>query len=329
MPSQLQEENGDELCQFLADHERNSYLSIRDLIPSEAIEAGRRRRVIEWLQQPEERLFQEKNRAGLIGVARWSDLPWDSRHFGFPAARIDSLIAAGAYAEQRSVLRSLLDLVVRSNELAGIQHLTTRVDTGELATVHALGEAKFEFIDGIQTFGLRLHRCQKIGSQSTSDLRIGLIQDSQFEAVVEIGKSAYQFDRFHSDPALPDGVADRLHGDWLANSCSGKAADAVFVASNSREVLGFVTVKFDREMNEFCRIRLATIVLVATAEHCRGNGVAKAMTLEALRWLKDKGTVFVQVGTQLRNIAASRLYEACGFRLTNTSLTFRRNFFDQ
>jgi ribosomal protein S18 acetylase RimI-like enzyme len=52
--------------------------------------------------------------------------------------------------------------------------------------------------------------------------------------------------------------------------------------------------------------------------------VAKALTYSALDWFRDQGVDIVEVGTQLRNIAASRLYESCGFRLVASSLSLRR-----
>jgi len=64
--------------------------------------------------------------------------------------------------------------------------------------------------------------------------------------------------------------------------------------------------------------------MVATAENARGQGVASLATLGALRWFREKGVRIVEVGTQLRNLAAGRLYEKCGFRLCGASLTFRK-----
>jgi ribosomal protein S18 acetylase RimI-like enzyme len=49
-----------------------------------------------------------------------------------------------------------------------------------------------------------------------------------------------------------------------------------------------------------------------------------AITRGALDWFRDQGVDIVEVGTQLSNIPASRLYESCGFRLVASSLSLRK-----
>ena len=87
---------------------------------------------------------------------------------------------------------------------------------------------------------------------------------------------------------------------------------------------GFVTCRLDREAAPVLGGALGTIVLVATAAGARGRGVARHATLGALDWFRDQGAVMVEVGTQMRNIPAGRLYETCGFRLIGVSITLRR-----
>ncbi|MBL8177152.1 MAG: GNAT family N-acetyltransferase [Bryobacterales bacterium] len=266
-------------------------------------------------------LFEEES---LVGAAAWSPLVWDSGHFGFSAARLDLLLADGAYRQSVRRKQHLLDVVLRECEQQEIVHLSVRTQAADLTSIHALEHRGFELIDGIQTFTLCLDQPPSVVANVPEGTCIGRYEPWQLGGILEIAKSAYRFDRFHSDAALPPGSADRLHEDWVRNSCAGQAADLVMVACKQDQVLGFVTVKFDSSVR--CRDggRLATIVLVATAESGRGQGIAKATTSAVLSWLREKNTAAVQVGTQLSNVAAGRLYESCGFRLGATTLTFRK-----
>jgi ribosomal protein S18 acetylase RimI-like enzyme len=97
-------------------------------------------------------------------------------------------------------------------------------------------------------------------------------------------------------------------------------ADAVVVAVRGELVLGYVTCKLDREAHN------GSIEMVATREGERGRGIAMTCTCAALDWFRSQSTQVVEVGTQFRNIAASRLYEKCGFRLIANSLTLRKVF---
>lgn len=247
------------------------------------------------------------------GVAEWRTLQWDSEQFGIPAARLDLLEASGSYVEARAQKRDVLASVLHECREAGIRHLAARVDTGNFSTIHALEEAGFELIDSILTFQLSLN-----GNHASAPSGIRLFEPRDLPEVLEIGRTAFVFDRFHADPALSQAVADRVNESWTRNSCLGTAADAVIVAEEEGRIASFVTCRTDGKAEH------GIIVLVATAAWARGRGAARRASLAALHWFAEQGMETVEVGTQLRNIPAARLYESLGFRLTRTSLTFRK-----
>ncbi|MBI4908888.1 MAG: GNAT family N-acetyltransferase [Acidobacteria bacterium] len=274
-------------------------------------------RVADWVANPDVRIHLKQDAA-----AAWKPLSWDTAQFGFPAARVE--FAAAGFRNGPSNFRECLAALLNDCVEERIHHLTARASTSDLFLVHALEGAGFQLMDGIQTFALRLTDFAGPALQRSSDLTIGLLQPWHVEGVVDLADRAYQFDRFHADSALSTSIANRLHREWLRNSCSGKAADAVFVAARENEVLSYVTLSFDKDVALLTGKKLATIVLVATSEKARGKGLARMTTLNALHWLKAQGCDAVTVGTQFRNIPAGRLYESCGFRLAATSLTFRK-----
>jgi RimJ/RimL family protein N-acetyltransferase len=189
------------------------------------------------------------------------------------------------------------------------------VDAADLSGIHALEEAGFELIDGIQTFGLDLGT-ERQGAAYPHGVRPFEVRD--LAEVVEIGRTAFVHDRFHADAALSRETADRVNATWTRNCCLGTAADGVIVTVEEGRVASYVTCKLDRP-----RVT-GVIVLVATAEWARGRGAARRATAGALKWFAEQGMRRVEVGTQLRNIPAGRLYEECGFRLCAASLTLRK-----
>lgn len=312
------------LCEMLEQWPVDGYSAHAGRISAEKLHGRRMERAQAILTMPANYASLLWEGAELAGTAAWSPLPWDSHHFGFSAGRIDVLVARGGYTQSLSRKLQLLSALVESCRSHNTVHVSTRVLAADLSSIHALEQSGFALIDGIQTFTLSLEDWEPQQQTVPPGVRIGEFEPWQLDGVLEIARSAYRFDRFHADPALPPGAADRLHEDWLRNSCAGKAADLVMVASKERQVLGFVTVKFDTSMQCSNGGRLATIVLVATAEAGRGQGIAKSTTLGVLAMLRQKSTAAVQVGTQLSNIGAGRLYEACGFRLGASTLTFRK-----
>jgi ribosomal protein S18 acetylase RimI-like enzyme len=234
----------------------------------------------------------------------WRRLEWDSAKFGFPAARLES-----------GWERDRLPEIVAECRRAGIRHLTARCDADDLAAVHALERARFQLLDGIQTFALELSEAA-MPARGAVEVRDFL--DGDRAQVLAIARESFVYDRFHADAALEPGVADRVNEDWVDNCCRGIMADAVFVAEEAGVIQGFVTCKMDAARHT------GVIGMVATLGSARRRGIAREITVEALRWFYHGGAFWVEVGTQLANIPAARLYCGLGFKPVSVALTFRR-----
>jgi GNAT superfamily N-acetyltransferase len=259
-------------------------------------------------------VFLGEDGEAVEGVVCWTSLKWDTQQFGFPAARLDVCFAQGRHPESRRRKAELVRHVVEECRAEGIRHLSARIPAQELSTVHALEETGFEYLGGLQTFSTIPAR----SARAESYFNIRTVRRQDVSQLLEIARTAFVYDRFHCDPALPEGVADRLHVEWVKNCCSGSQADVVFVAAAGSEVIGFLTCSIDRET------ATGTIGLVATAQNSRRSGVARGLTYAALEWFEKQQTRQVEVGTQLANIPAARVYQSCGFKPESVSLSYRR-----
>ena len=66
---------------------------------------------------------------------------------------------------------------------------------------------------------------------------------------------------------------------------------------------------------------------VGTVSAYRRRGLARALVARSLRVLRDRGARSAYLGVDLQNPnQALTLYESCGFRVANSSLTYRRPF---
>ena len=261
-----------------------------------------------------------RNSQGMLGCANWSRLAWDSGQLGMPAARVELLVSTGSFEEAFERKSALLKAVVEECRAQGVRYLTARVGASDLSTIRALTNASFDLLDGLLTFSLKLR--EAVPRPAKTGLEIRLYRPPDLDALLEITRSAYTCDRFHVDRALAPGVADRLYENWVRRSCSGQEADAVMVASGQDKVLAFATCKLRRDSD--ARASTGTIGLVATAEEARGLGIGSATLEAALDWFRQQSVEVVEVGTQMQNIGACRLYEQAGFRMARVSLTFRR-----
>ena len=254
------------------------------------------------------------------GFTSLSMLPWDSQQIGVTAGRIDYLVAEGAYLHQHETKKALLRRVINEATRRSIRHLSVRVDSNDLSSLHVLEEAGFITVDNILTFALNLDGFSP-ALESNVSIREATMEDS--ERAAQLALSVYSKDRFHSDPLVSKERADQLHAEWIRNSCKGIAADAVFLAENEQQLLGFISCKVQRDTTNQFGQTIGTIVLVGCDENSRGRGVGQALTMASLAWFKQQGCQVVEVGTQLRNLPASRLYQKCGFRLVGSSTSLR------
>jgi len=263
-----------------------------------------------------------RNSQGMLGCACWRHLAWDSRQLGMPAARIDLLVSAGDFEEAIERKSALLNTVAEECRAQGVRYLTARVGASDHSTIRALTKESFDLLDGLLTFSLKL--CEAVPRPVNRDLEIRLCRPPDLDELLAITRSAYTCDRFHVDRALAPGVADRLYEAWVRRSCSGQEADAVMVSTRQGKVLAFATCKLGRDSDAGAGASTGTIGLVATAEEARGLGIGSATLEGALDWFRQQGVEVVEVGTQMQNVGACRLYEQAGFRMARMSLTFRR-----
>ena len=171
------------------------------------------------------------------GIAAWSALAWDTDQFGMAAARLDGSGSSGILPRIASAKTQLLRDVLAECREAGIRHLSARVDTGDFTTIHALEEAGFELIDGIQTFRLSLK-----GIIATPPPGTRLFEPKTCRKFSK-SQDCFHLRPLSCRPVASAGVGDQVNESWTRNCCLGTAADAVVVAEEEGRVASFVTCR--------------------------------------------------------------------------------------
>jgi dTDP-4-amino-4,6-dideoxy-D-galactose acyltransferase len=255
-----------------------------------------------------------------FGLATLEPLPWDSRMLRRPAARAE-VVATGEYGCRRTILAALIERVLDEAQRAEIEHLSVRVDAADDAAIHALETAGFLSVDALLTFERPIAGDPRA---VPSDLIVREAVAGDAEPVGALAGSSFLDGRFHADPSIDAETAAAVYREWAGSCCRGSAADGVLVAVNpAREIVGFVACRIHSDTGVHLARLTASIVLIATAPEARRQGVGRAIVMAALGWAERRSVVVMQVGTQIRNTAAARLYEQCGFRLAAASQSFR------
>ena len=265
-------------------------------------------------------------RAGVLnGMATLEPLPWDSRMLRRSAARAD-FVVAGAYESRRHTYDALLETISSESRKAGFEHLSVRVDAGDDAGIHALESAGFLCVDALLTFerGVPPDGCSDTVGETIEDLKLREVREGDFATIETLAGSSFVDGRFHADPSIDPEMAAAVYREWAVSCCRKTAADGVVVATTGAgEIIGFVACRIHADTGIHLARLTASIVLIATASTARRRGIGRAIVTAALDWAGRRSVVAMQVGTQIRNTAAARLYERCGFRLAVGSQSFR------
>ena len=290
-------------------------------VPEQAIDALALSRIRESVgRQNVWTVVTRSDRGEIGGLATLEWLSWDSRMLDTSAARVE-LIVPGSYASRRAACETLIEAVSSEARARRQRHLSVRVDTGDVAAIHALEASGWLSVDALLTFERPLSHSSKGAVASETTLRAATLTDAP--AVESIAAESFVDGRFHADPSIAPDVATAIYREWAAACCRGDAADEVLVAESAGQIVGFVACRMLADTGVHLHRLTASIVLIATTSLARGRGVGGALVNAALESGARRSAMMMQVGTQIRNPAAARLYEHYGFRLASGSQSFR------
>ena len=144
-----------------------------------------------------------------------------------------------------------------------------------------------------------------------SESKIRLFQARYAVAIRRIARNAFRTDHFHVDPRFNRRKVDDMYSLWV-DRCLNEGY-ALKVATLGNIPVGFIAARGMKG--------IFYIELVAVAREFRGRGVGHDLVVDSLI---DAATRFsrAEIGVQLSNTAAIRLYERIGFKVNSCECTF-------
>ena len=215
---------------------------------------------------------------------------WLSEIFSYPVLRLDFV----------KMSETLLNLGLREKCF-----VYTKIGVKQIDHVAQLTGIGFRVVDTSLTFNGLI-----TGSTRDGGIRFAVPEDHK--AISRISKSTFRYSRFHLDPLVPNGVADKIKAAWASNYFEGKRGDGMVVAVREGFVVGFLQI--------FWAANDALVIdLIGVDKDCQGQGIGRDLILFAANFGTGDGRVptLITVGTQAANIPSVRLYESLGFRLAS------------
>jgi RimJ/RimL family protein N-acetyltransferase len=234
------------------------------------------------------------------GEPQLSFLEWDSEFFGCRIARVES----SAFDERSA--KGLL----RQARSESIECLYLLVDAANSESVRAAERLGFSLVD------VRVTRDCTTLTEDPGRLpeMTDLCREEDIANLIDIARESHGDSRFYHDPRFSDERCDDLYATWIENACRGAAAGVVVLRDEGRAV-GYITC-------EIPQADLGVLGLVAIADEKRGMGYGARLFNGAMGWLAGQGCSRIRAVTQARNIAATRVYEANGFRTVSVENSY-------
>ncbi len=224
--------------------------------------------------------------------------PWDTRHFGYPVARInDSDLEP---EELEGLLQQAQDL--------GYQLVYWASEREHVQDITCLSRYQGKLVDRKTTYSKSLTTtCSQLNPENYCFVEWD--PEEYSSELIELGVAAGLWSRFGMDPRIPREKFRSLYEIWMQRSIARELSDMVLVVQErgSIEPLGMVTISL--------KAGIGQIGLIAVSEKYRGRGIGRMLINAADQWMLEHGARTAQVVTQLQNVAACRLYEQAGYHI--------------
>lgn len=226
-------------------------------------------------------------------------LDWDSDFFGFGVGRLVGSIESGPVLTQ-----ALADAADSNIQLTYGQCRHDDVPLHRLCLA-----AGGRFVDAKRTYALALAKSAPVLAVSANVSAASGDDPAQRRQLRSLAWQSAAFSRFRVDPAMPANAWRRLYTAWIANSLSGKFADAVLTYRVDGRIVGMVTVSHGEAKG--------VIGLLAVDPHWRGRGIARCLLDAARQRCLAAGCEALTVVTQGDNLSACRAYDTAGYSLVD------------
>jgi dTDP-4-amino-4,6-dideoxy-D-galactose acyltransferase len=225
-------------------------------------------------------------------------LQWDSSFFGLAIGRVRPHVAAeeipsAVLEADRLGLKCIYlfvpaddDELIRSAEAHGFEVREVRVELGRSVAGHPASRA-----------GLRRGRM------------------ADLPRLAPIARERFRMTRFFTDERFPSDRSPELYVEWLRRGLTTERERQTLLNDDGS---GFVICHFDPDTGT------GRIELIGVAKSATGHGLGRVLMAGAGALFIEASLTRATVLTQGSNTSARRLYEAVGYRTTETSLCLHR-----
>jgi dTDP-4-amino-4,6-dideoxy-D-galactose acyltransferase len=237
------------------------------------------------------------------------ELNWDTEFFGSKMGEIQLDFDEEEYDFSEAIWRRTLEVARKQN----FQFLLCQFDTRYQEITTILSTLGASIGDVLLTFRCDLSQPLNI-SEKSEQIHICKAVQADLPEIIEIAANSFTYSRFFQDPRFDEIKVQQFYPNWISDSFM--TIEKVYVLKEQNEIQGFISMQTKPDQKR------AVISLVAVRSTRRSQGIGQALINWVIQNYAEQGFREIQVGTQVNNYSAIRLYEKNGFRLIHAKYRF-------
>ncbi|MBU1863547.1 MAG: GNAT family N-acetyltransferase [Candidatus Omnitrophica bacterium] len=217
-------------------------------------------------------------------------LDWDSKHYGFNIAQIDSARLKGD--------RDSIDIFARKQNIEVVQ---VYCNTSDVKTTTMLEDGGFHFV------GLDITLILDLKNDAYEDHHYLLAVKEDIPRLKEIAETVFTIHRFQ-DRKFDQKKVSEMYKIWTEKSVCGQFDDFCLKMTNAEDIVGFTTVKI-------IDTNSAQIGLFGIDVPYQGQSFGSTLMDSLMSFLNERNIKKVIVRTSGNNTRALSFYLSCGFMI--------------
>lgn len=255
----------------------------------------------------------------MVALARARRLPWDTERLGIPCGRLEQLWAEGK--ARMPMLIEALDEVIGRFDREGIQLVDARVGLHDLSFAQALEGRGFFLTDVMAIYGSAAAPAPMAAPEG---YRVAE-EPGGPEALDEAASftlSAFSHSRLYHDSRIDKRAADDFYLALLRHFFTAPDTTLVLARGPEGRVTGYALGRLGEDPLPGTDA-LAYLWMIAVDPAHTGKGLGRVLLNEFLRAMHQRAP-FVEIGTQVFNGPAIRLYQRANLPVAAHLATFHR-----
>ena len=251
--------------------------------------------------------------------AVWTEtLEWDSAILGIPSAKINAFFVFGNQWTDANSLSLVEDAEVMLRDM-GAKFASCRICYSNRPLIDAL------LMNGWQLRDILAIYVAPSPPPRSSPNTAQIVDLAPLEATnfLDHFSSSFRHARMYRDPKISQAIADHFYRRLCERVLQNASGKTVGILSKTR-VAGIAVGGFDADLKKQLNINLTYLWQITVFPEFRGMGLSAAL----LRGFQNRfqNADVIEIGTQIDNVPANRLYSRAGLRHSATAITLHKWF---